>query len=94
MLTAPLRIPVELTASDQRWFRLAIEVGEEGLGLSTPAPEELDGAIDVRFHLPGDARPILCHARVDHDRVRFLDLEATDRTRVTDYLQERLGLVK
>jgi hypothetical protein len=68
---AELRVPVELRASDAagrqppgaplgpvRWFRLGVGVSTEGLILSSAVPDELDGRLDVFFHLPSDPQPI------------------------------------
>ncbi|HZS39761.1 MAG TPA: hypothetical protein VFF06_23170 [Polyangia bacterium] len=105
-LRAPLRVPVELRART-RWFRLAHAVGLDGLSLGSAAPDEAEGALDLAFHLPGDARPIRCRARVHEvvvDRgereteraekrdVRFLDLDEDGRARIERYVEERLGL--
>jgi hypothetical protein len=104
-LTAPLRIPVELARDDDRWFRLALTVGVDGLELSSAIPDELDGPLALRFQLPGDAQPIACRARAEErvvgddddehaarSALRFLDLDEATRARVQAYLQERLGL--
>jgi hypothetical protein len=103
---AALRVPVELTAGG-RWFRLADEVGEEGLGLLVGAPDALAGTVAVAFCLPEDPRPIRAHARLEQvvvgsgegeraerRRVRFLDLSDEDRARIGSYLDERLSPVK
>src|SRR5947209_19657281 len=96
-LRAPLRVPVELRASRDRWFRLAHAVGVDGLALGSAAPDEAEGAIEVAFHLPGDAQPIRCRARAqeivvdagereseraDKREVRFLDLDEDGRARI------------
>src|SRR5262249_18158816 len=75
-MRAPLCVPVELRRGS-RWFRLAAEVGTDGLGLSARAPEELIGPLEVAFHLPGDPRTVRCRARLDRAAVEltFLDLD-------------------
>lgn len=105
-LTAPVRIPIELERSGARWFRLAVAVGAEGIDLSSPVPEELDGPLGLRFHLPGDPQPIVCRGRAEevvigdgqdeHAERRalgFLDLDEPTRARLQTYVQERLGLI-
>jgi hypothetical protein len=64
-LTAPVRIPIEIERSGARWFRLAVAVGAERIDLSSPVPEELDGPLGLRFHLPGDPQPISCRGRAE-----------------------------
>jgi hypothetical protein len=91
-LSAPLRVPVELRAGARaRWFRLAHEVSLDGLELGTPAPEELDGTLEIAFHLPGDAAPVRCRARARGETLRFLDLDEAAGARIDRYLAERLG---
>jgi hypothetical protein len=105
-LRAPLRVPVELKRPPKhdRWFRLALEVAVDGLSLSSAVPEELDGPLEVRFHLPGgDA--IALHGeiaeeivgegeneRAERRLVRFLDLDENGAARIQAYVQERLGI--
>ena len=100
--SAPLRVPVELKGSTElRWFKLAHEVWDRGLGLVAQVPEELDGPIALSFHLPGDPQPIRCHGvaeevvledRAERRALRFLDLDDSSRARIEAYVQERLGL--
>ncbi len=104
--SAPLRVPVELKGSSElRWFKLANEIWDRGLGLSAPVPEELDGPIELAFHLPGDPKPIRCRGRAEEvvvtygeeeraerRELRFLDLDDASRARIEAYVQERLGL--
>jgi hypothetical protein len=104
-LRAPLRVPVELKRSS-RWFRLAREVGVDGLSLSSAVPDEVEGPMQIRFHLPGAPEAVICHGEVheeivgegDSERaerraVRFLDLDENGAARVQAYVQERLGIV-
>src|SRR6476660_5508290 len=104
--SAPLRVPVELKGSSElRWFKLAHEVWDGGLGLLAQVPEELEGPIELAFHLPGDPQPIRCRGRAhevvvthgeeeraERREVRFLDLDESSRARIEAYVQERLGL--
>ena len=93
--SAPVRIPVELRAGARgRWFRLAHAVSVEGLELGAAAPEELDGPVEVAFHLPGDAEPIRCRARARAEAVHFVQLDEPDGARIERYIQERLGLIE
>lgn len=104
-LRAPLRVPVELKRSS-RWFRLAYEVSVDGLSLSQALPDEVEGPLEIRFHLPGVAEAITLHGEVaevvvgegDEERaerrlVRFLDLDENGAARIQAYVQERLGIV-
>ena len=90
-MSAPLSVPVELRR-ETRWFRMATEVSVEELELSSAAPEELTGALEIAFHLPGDVEPIRCHARPHHGTLRFVDLEAGQRGRIEDYIRSERGL--
>jgi hypothetical protein len=104
-LHAPLRVPVELLAG-ARYFRLAHEVGEDGLLFGAAVPDVIEGPVQVRFHLPGDPQPIRCRARpgevvvgegheerAERRAVRFLDLDEEGRARIETYVQGRLGLL-
>lgn len=90
-LAAPLRVPVEIRAG-ARWFRLAHAVSPIGLELGANAPEEIEGAAELTFHLPGDRQPIRCHGRPRERELRFLDLDEEGCARIVAYVQERLGI--
>ena len=104
-LRAPVHVPVELRHLGRgRWFRLASAVGVEGLALTHVVPEELDGPLDVAFHLPGDRDPIRCHGKAvfevvgrgedernERSAVAFIDLDESGRARILNYVTERLG---
>jgi hypothetical protein len=88
-----------------RWFRLATAVSTESLSLAHVVPEELDGPLDIAFHLPGDTAPIRCTGRVleevvgegeeeraERRAVGLMNLDESARTRITNYVNERLGL--
>jgi hypothetical protein len=105
-VSAPLRVPVELRAGS-RWFRLALAVSERGLELGQAVPPEIEGAFEVRFPLPDEPNPIRCRAqagevlvgegdeeRAERRALHFLDLTASDRSRIEAYVQERLGLLR
>src|SRR5438874_12634513 len=104
-LRAPLPVPVELKRSN-RWFRLAREVGTDGLSLSSALPDEVEGPLEIRFHLPGAPDAVTCHGEVTEEivgegeterserrAVRFLDLDESGAARIQVYVQERLGIV-
>src|SRR5437588_10728972 len=107
-LRAPLRVPVELKRppKDGRWFRLAGDVGVDGLSLSQAVPDEVEGPLEIRFHLPGAAPAVTCHGEVTEEivgegeneraerrAVRFLDLDENGAAAIQAYLQERLGII-
>ena len=102
-LQAPLRVPIELRLDGRsRWYRLTQSVSENALHLGEVVPEELDRPLLVAFHLPGDPVPIRCRGETvevvvgpgaERRGIRFLDLDAADQTRVSSYVQIRLGLV-
>ena len=71
---------------------MAYRVAPEGLELAASAPEELDGPVEIAFHLPGDAQAVRCKARVRERAVRFLDVDSDDRARIERYVKERLGI--
>lgn len=102
-LAAPLRVPVEIRR-DQRWFLLAGSVSVDELVLLRGVPAELEGPVAIAFHLPGDRQAIRCHARAGAApeevvgeqelgrRLRFLDLDQSERDRILAYVKDRLGL--
>jgi hypothetical protein len=104
-LRAPLHVPAELRQDQRRrWFRLTDAVSVEGLSLAHVVPEELDGSLAVAFHLPGDGEAIRCvgrvaeeivgHGETEHAErraIRFDDLAEAARTRIANYVTERLG---
>jgi hypothetical protein len=58
-LYAPIRVPVELRrAARMRCFRMAHSISVEGLDFAVPVPEEFDGPLDFRLHLPEDPVPL------------------------------------
>jgi hypothetical protein len=104
-LRAPLHVPAELRQDRRRrWFRLTEAVSVEGLSVAHVVPEDLDGPLSIAFHLPGDPQPIACQGRVGEEIVGegegahperraivFLDIEEQARTRIANYVTERLG---
>jgi hypothetical protein len=102
-----MHVPVELLRRDgrTRWFRLTTGVSAEGLRFAHVVPEELDGPLQVAFHLPGDAAPVRCGGRTveevvgegeeEHAERRaivFSDVDDAARERIIHYVTERLGL--
>ena len=103
-LRAPLRVPVEIKR-ETRWFRLAHAVSTDGLSLDQAVPDELDGPLELAFHLPGDKEPLRCRGgaveeivgegdaeRSERRALRFLDLDEAGAARIQAYVQERLAL--
>jgi hypothetical protein len=104
-LRAPIAVPVEIRAPARRVFRLAWNVGEDGLRLARGAPFERGRPVDVRFGLP-DGDTLALRAEVagepDHDRdgatgdgpadLSFVDPPADARAALRRYVQLRLGL--
>jgi hypothetical protein len=106
-LRAKMHVPVELVrlGGRERWFRLSTAVSAEALSLAHVIPEDLDGPLAVAFHLPGDAVPVRCQGRAleevmgegeeehaERRAIAFLDIEEDARTRIVNYVNERLGL--
>jgi PilZ domain len=100
-LRAPIAVPVEIRAEARRVFRLAWNVGEDGLRLAAPLPFEPGRPIEARFWLP-DGEGLALRARVEsdgdeeeRDRPRelvFLDPPAEARLALRRYIQVRLEL--
>jgi hypothetical protein len=103
-LRAPLRVPVEIKR-ETRWFRLAHAVSTDGLSLDQAVPDEVDGPLELAFHLPGVTEPLRCHGeaveeivgegddeRAERRGLRFLDLDEAGAARIQAYVQERLAL--
>jgi hypothetical protein len=95
-LRAPIAVPVEIRAPARRVFRLAADVGEDGLRLAGSAPFELGRPVDVRFALP-DGEVLALRARIageepEGDELEFVDPPADARVALRRYAHERLGL--
>jgi PilZ domain len=107
-LRAPIAVTVEVRAAGRRVFRLAENLGEDGLALERPAPFEIGRPVEIFFALPDDAAGMRLPARVETrdddeegDRegglvggraLTFLALGEDDRQRLRTYVKERLGL--
>jgi hypothetical protein len=64
-LRAPIAVTVEVRAAGRRVFRLAANVGEDGLALQRPAPFERGRPVEIAFALPHGADRLALHARVE-----------------------------
>ena len=106
-LRAPIAVTVEVRAAGHRVFRLAENLGEDGIALERRAPFEIGRPVEVAFALPDDPDPLRLPARVeirggdeDDDRestaggraLTFLAVGEDDRRRLQGYVRERLEL--
>lgn len=97
-LRAPIAVPVEIRAPAARVFRLAWNVGEDGIRLVRGSSFEPGRPVEVRFSLPSpDARPWELRAEIaageeDDDELLFLDPPSEARAEIRRYVQDRLGL--
>ena len=64
-LRAPIAVTVEVRAEGRRVFRLAANVGEDGLSLERPAPFELGRPVDLSFAMPDGVERLELVARVE-----------------------------
>lgn len=106
-LRAPIAVTVEVRAPGRRVFRLAENLGEDGIALERLAPFEIGRPVEVAFWLPDDPDPLCLPARLeirdgdeddDHENtaggraLTFLAVGEDDRRRLQRYVQERLDL--
>jgi hypothetical protein len=106
-LRAPIAVTVEVRAAGRRVFRLAENLGEDGIALERPAPFEVGRPVEVAFALPDDPEPLRLPARLevrgdddddDPDRktggraLTFLAVGEDDRRRLQGYVRDRLDL--
>ena len=95
-LRAPIAVPVEIRAPARRVFRLAANVGEDGIRLARGASFEPGRPVDVRFALPDGAalelRAVIDEGDVEDDEVTFVDPPSDARAVIRGYVQARLGL--
>jgi hypothetical protein len=73
-LRAPIAVTVEVRADGRRVFRLAANVGEDGLALERRAPFEVGRPVELTFAMPDAGELLKIHARVEDG-----DDEATRR---------------
>jgi hypothetical protein len=64
-LRAPIAVTVEVRAAGRRVFRLAANLGEDGLALERPAPFERGRPVEIAFALPDGAERLRLDARVE-----------------------------
>jgi hypothetical protein len=109
-LRAPIAVPVEIRADARpdarRAFRLAWNIGEDGLRLCGDLPFELGRLVEARLLLPGgDALALRAHvtagncdrerddpAAEDAGELTFLDPPGDAREALRRYVQKRLEL--
>ena len=63
-LRAPIAVTVEVRAEGRRVFRLAANVGEDGLALERPAPFEIGRPVELSFAMPDGLDRLDVPARV------------------------------
>jgi hypothetical protein len=64
-LRAPIAVTVEVRAAGRRVFRLAANVGEDGIALERPAPFEIGRPVEIAFGIPDDDEGLRLFARVE-----------------------------
>jgi hypothetical protein len=101
-LRAPIAVPVELRADARRAFRLASNVGEDGLRLAGNVPFESGRRVEARFALPGGEALVLA-ARItaggpdredadERGELAFIEPTGDARQILHRYVLERLEL--
>jgi hypothetical protein len=95
-LRAPIAVPVEIRAPAGRLYRLAWNVGEDGLRLEKDSALEPGRDVDVAFALPGGEALALrgeigAGAR-ENDEITFVDPPQDARIALRRYVHQRLGL--
>jgi hypothetical protein len=95
-LRAPIAVPVEIRAPSRRVFRLAANIGEDGLRLARGASFEPGRPVDVRFALP-DGGPLALPAIIGEgedgdDELAFVEPPGDAREALRRYVHQRLGL--
>jgi len=100
-LRAPLAVPVQIRAPKaRRVYRLAWNVGEDGLGLWRGSSFDAGRPVDVTFTLPGPGpvgetltvRAEVAGADGADDDLLFVDPPAEAKQAIRAYLRDRLGL--
>jgi PilZ domain len=64
-LRAPIAVTVEVRAAGRRVFRLAANIGEDGLALERLAPFEIGRPVEIWFAMPDGADRLHLDARVE-----------------------------
>jgi hypothetical protein len=87
---------VEIRAPARRVFRLAWNVGEDGVGLVNGASFEEGRPVEIAFTLPGGDRLTLraeiAGLEAQDDDLRFMDPPSDARAAIRQYVHQRLGL--
>jgi hypothetical protein len=104
-LRAPIAVTVEVRAAGRRVFRLAENLGEDGIALERAAPFDIGRPVEIAFALPDDPDPLRLPARLevrsgdeDDDRaaggraLTFLAVGEDERRRLQGYVRDRLDL--
>jgi len=101
-LRAPIAVPVAIRSNAQRVFRLAWNVGEDGVRLERRLPFEIGRPVEARLQLPGGEALVLraCVAGGGPDdedadaagELEFVDPPSEARVALRRYVIERLGL--
>ena len=95
-LRAPIAVPVEIRAPKRRVFRLAANVGEDGIRLARGASFEPGRPVDVRFELPDGGAlslpAIIGEGEGGDDELGFINPPAEAREALRRYVHGRLGL--
>ena len=102
-LRAPIAVTVEVRAAGRRVFRLAENLGEDGIALERPAPFDIGRPVEVAFPLPDDPTLLRLPARLDvrggddeegagGRALTFLAVGEDDRDRLQGYVRDRLDL--
>ena len=92
-------MPVEIRANARRVFRLAWNIGEDGIRLARGASFEPGRPVDVAFGLPdGDRLTLRAEVEGEEDDAEnavdlmFVDPPSDARVALRRYVHERLGL--
>jgi hypothetical protein len=80
-LRAPIAVTVEVRAAGRRVFRLAANVGEDGLTLERPAPFEIGRPVELWFAMPDGVDRLALPARVEESEQDQEEAERDDRDR-------------
>jgi hypothetical protein len=95
-LRAPIAVPVEIRAPAGRLYRLAWNVGEDGLRLEKDSSLEPGRDVQVAFALPGGEtlalRGEIGPGESENDEITFIEPTQDARIALRRYVHERLGL--
>jgi hypothetical protein len=80
-LRAPIAVTVEVRAAGRRVFRLAANVGEDGLALERSAPFEIGRPVEISFMMPDGVDRLDLAARVEEGEYESDDARDEDRDR-------------